>query len=187
MPIGYLVTTAVIAWCTALALQPPSPRHSSTSNAAYWFTFLVNELPFVAFAWLAASTALALAQDDLFTPVGLVGLAVAVLASIGLGLVARRALPARAALAQALDAEIGLEPAPRHRPSARVLPPHQVGAAGDPGLDIVLPIPNAVQPVDPAQQQPPLQPAPPQPAQPIPGPATPILPPAPPPAQPPGK
>jgi acetyl esterase/lipase len=121
MPIGYLVTTAVVAWCTAFALRPPMPRRSSTSNATYWFTFLANELPFIAFAWLVASTALALAQDDLFTPVGLVGLAVAVLASVGLGLVARRALPARAALARALDAELGLEPAPRRRPSARSL------------------------------------------------------------------
>ena len=121
MPIGYLVTTAAVAWFTAFALRPPMPRHSSTSNAAYWFGFLVNELPFVAVAWLAASTALALAQGDLFTPVGLVGLALAVLASLGLGVVARRALPARAALARALDEELGLEPTPRRRPSARSL------------------------------------------------------------------
>ena len=112
MPIGYLVTTALVAWCTAFALWAPRPRRSSPSNAGYWFGFLVNELPFVAFAWLAASTALALAQGDLVTPVGIVGLAVAALASIGLGLVARRGLRARGALARALDEDLGIDPGP---------------------------------------------------------------------------
>ena len=121
MPIGYLVTTALVAWCTAFALRPPMPHTTSRSNAAYWFGFLVNELPFVAFAWLAASTALALVQGDLFTPVGVVGLAVAAFASVGLGVVARRALPARRALAQALDDELGIGPTARRRPSGRSL------------------------------------------------------------------
>ena len=121
MPIGYLIATGLVAWCTAFALRPPRRRRSSRSNASYWFGFLVNELPFVAFAWLAASTALALAQGDLWTPVGLVGLAVAALASVGLALVVRRALPARGALARALDEELGIDPPPRRRPSARSL------------------------------------------------------------------
>ena len=116
MPIGYLVTTALVAWCTAFALRSPRPRRSSPSNASYWFGFLVNELPFVAFAWLAASTALALAQGDLWTPVGLVGLAVAALASVGLALVARRAArpsPTLAATATARPASpIGVTRSP---------------------------------------------------------------------------
>jgi general secretion pathway protein D len=68
----------------------------------------------------------------------------------------------------------------------------QVGDNADAGLDIVLPIPGAIQPAEPAQPQPqppPAQAAPP-PAQPAPppGPAAPIFPPAqPPPAPPPGK
>ena len=49
MPIGYLVTTGLIATCTLLALAPPRPRRSSPSNPSFWFGFLINELPFVAF------------------------------------------------------------------------------------------------------------------------------------------
>ena len=43
----------------------------------------------------------------------------AVLASVGLGLVAGRALPARGALTRALEEVLGIDPAPRRRPSAR--------------------------------------------------------------------
>ena len=46
MPIGYLVTVVIVAWCAALALAPPPPRQSSPSNLSYWFGFVINELPF---------------------------------------------------------------------------------------------------------------------------------------------
>jgi hypothetical protein len=58
VPIGYLVTVALVAWCTVFALAPPRPGRSSPSNLSYWFGFLINELPFVAFYWLLASTLL---------------------------------------------------------------------------------------------------------------------------------
>jgi acetyl esterase/lipase len=47
---------------------------------SFWLGFLVNELPFVAFYVLAASTALAIAQGDIANPVGWIGLGLAVLA-----------------------------------------------------------------------------------------------------------
>jgi hypothetical protein len=37
-----------------LPVAPPRPRRSSPSNPSFWFAFLVNELPFVAFYWLVA-------------------------------------------------------------------------------------------------------------------------------------
>ena len=56
VPFGYLTSTVLVAWCTLFAVAPPRPRHSSPSNVSYWFGFLLNELPFVAFYWLVAST-----------------------------------------------------------------------------------------------------------------------------------
>lgn len=62
MPIGYLFTTSLVALGTGFALSPPRPRQTSRSNQSFWLGFLANELPFVAFYWLLASTALAIGQ-----------------------------------------------------------------------------------------------------------------------------
>lgn len=107
MPIGYLVTVALLAWYTLFALAPPRPRHSSPSNLSYWFGFLVNELPVVGCAWLAASTLLAFAQGDLDSPGAWVAVGLAVLTAAGLVVVARRGLRAGPAVEQALDAGLG--------------------------------------------------------------------------------
>jgi acetyl esterase/lipase len=109
MPIGYLVSTTLMAVCTAFALAPPRPQRSSTTNRTFWIGYLVNELPFVAFYWLLASTAMAIGQSDLDTTLGWIGLGVAAVATIGLAVVAWRGSRARPsverALADALDAE----------------------------------------------------------------------------------
>ena len=70
VPIGYLVAVIVVAWCTLFALAPPRPRRSSPSNLSFRFGYLLNELPFVAFSWLLASTLLAFSQGDVDTPGG---------------------------------------------------------------------------------------------------------------------
>ena len=107
MPVGYLITTGLIASCTLFALAPPKPRQSSPSNKSSWFGFLINELPFVAFYWLLASTALAIAQRDIASPVGWIALGLAALATVGLVIIAWRALQAGPAVDHALSEGLG--------------------------------------------------------------------------------
>lgn len=108
MPIGYLVTVALAGFCTVFALAPPRPRRSSPANRSYWFGFLLNELPFVGFYWLLASTLLALGQRDITSKVGWVAFALAVLTSLGLAVVAWRGLRARPAVDLALSDGLGV-------------------------------------------------------------------------------
>jgi acetyl esterase/lipase len=107
VPIGYLVTTALAALVTIFALAPPRPRHSSPTNRSYWLGFLVNELPFVLFYVLLASTLLAIGQRDLATPLGWVGFGLAVLTTVGLVIVVRRALQTRPVIDRALSEGLG--------------------------------------------------------------------------------
>src|SRR4029450_12813248 len=95
MPIGYPFTPPLAAVCTFFALAAQRPRRSSPSNPSYWLAFLVNEVPFVLFYVLVASTLLAGAPDDVATPVGWVALGVAAVTTIGLGVVVWRGLMAR--------------------------------------------------------------------------------------------
>jgi acetyl esterase/lipase len=95
MPFGYVTTVGILAVCTSCALWPRVPAQSRRRSVSFWLGFLVNELPFLATLVLVASTALAAAQGDLVTPVGLVGLVCAVATIAGLAIVAVRALPTR--------------------------------------------------------------------------------------------
>ena len=107
MPIGYLTTVAFIAWCTLFAVAPRIPRQSSPSNVSYWFGFVLNELPFLAFYWLLAATLLAFAQHDLDSPVGSTAFTLAVVTAAGLGLVVSRSLRAPPASEKSLDEALG--------------------------------------------------------------------------------
>jgi acetyl esterase/lipase len=109
VPFGYVFSTGLLALATLFALAPPRPRQSSATNKSYWLGFLPNELPFVAFFVLLASTLLALGQGDLNTPVGWVGLALGVLAAVGLVLVVRRALTTGSAVDRALSEGLGVD------------------------------------------------------------------------------
>jgi acetyl esterase/lipase len=109
LPIGFLVTTLLVAWGTFFAIAAPRPRRSRSSSLSFWFGFFLNELPFLAFLWLLASTLLALAQGDLDTPIGRVGLGVALLATLGLVVIVRRSLQARPAVEHALNESLAVD------------------------------------------------------------------------------
>ena len=106
MPIGYLVTTALAAVCTLFALAPVR-LPSALGRLSSVLGLVVNELPFVAFYWLVASTVLAIGQGDIDSPVGLVGFGVAVVATAGLAVVAWRGLQAGPAIDSAMSEGLG--------------------------------------------------------------------------------
>ncbi len=107
MPIGFLVTTCVLAVCTWCAAAPPHPRRSSPFSWTYVLGLIVNELPSIAFAVLVGSTLLASAENDLDNPVGVAALGMAALTLPGLVVVARRAPRAGPALDRALSDGLG--------------------------------------------------------------------------------
>src|SRR4029450_1275075 len=102
MPFGSLIGTALMAIYVVFALAPPKPRHTTPVRVSFWLGYLVNELPFLAFYILVASTALAVGQRDIPTPVGWIGLGLAILATPGLVVIVRRALQTGAAVDEAL-------------------------------------------------------------------------------------
>jgi len=104
MPIGYLVTVAVVALGMLLALRPAPLR-----TASWVLGSIVNESPFVAFYWVLAATLLALAEGDLETSVGWVGLGIACVTLLGTPVLVRRSLAARPVVEQALDEGLGPE------------------------------------------------------------------------------
>ena len=69
MPIGYLITVAVVALGMLLALRPVH-RPAPLRTASWVLGSIVSESPFVAFYWVLAATLLALAEGDLETSVG---------------------------------------------------------------------------------------------------------------------
>jgi acetyl esterase/lipase len=106
MPIGYLVTTGLMATFVLLAVSRHRPRRSSPFRLSFYFGFLIN-WPFVAFALLAASTALAIAQSGVGSAVFWIGLGLAVVASAGLVVLDRRALATGRAVERALSEGLG--------------------------------------------------------------------------------
>src|SRR5262245_41249379 len=102
MPIGYLVTTGLMATFVFLAVSRHRPRRSSPFRLSYFFGFLIN-WPFVAFGVLVASTALAIVQVGVGSPGFWLGLGLAVLATAGLGALGGRALGTGPAVERALS------------------------------------------------------------------------------------
>jgi hypothetical protein len=93
LPWGYLTTLILTELWTLAALVPPA-RPRPLALLCFRLGLTMNELPFVAFAWLTASTVLALVQGDLTSPVT-IGVAVVTFASVGLvAWRGSRALPA---------------------------------------------------------------------------------------------
>jgi acetyl esterase/lipase len=108
VPIGYLLTAALVACCTLFALaplrQPSGPGRLSSISG-----FFVNEMPFVTFYWLLASTLLAVGQGDIASPGGWVAFGVAVVATAGLAVVAWRGLQAGPAIDTAMSKSLGAD------------------------------------------------------------------------------
>ena len=109
MPIGYLVSTLIAAIITSLALRPV-PTRGPRATPAFVIESSANELPFLILYALVASTLLALNEHDIPSPVGWIGLSVALLATVGLAIVVRSAIDARAVLTDALKNGLGAEP-----------------------------------------------------------------------------
>ena len=116
MPYGYLITVALIALCTALALAPVR-RTRILSTARFRLTLLINEQPFLAFFALVASSLLAFAQGDIDSVGGWAVFGAAALTSLGLAVIAWRGIQARDVLDRALREGLGdryAEPGGRH-------------------------------------------------------------------------
>ncbi|HTU30537.1 MAG TPA: alpha/beta hydrolase [Solirubrobacteraceae bacterium] len=119
MPIGFLITVALVALGMAVSLRPPV--RSGLGGVIVWLISAIpNESPFLAFYWLGASTLLALCQGNarglgIWIPV-----VVAAASFAGTPVLIRRSLRAAPAIEQALDRDVG----PRWRqavPGARLL------------------------------------------------------------------
>ena len=106
MPIGYLITVAVVALGMLLALRPLY-RPAPLGTASWALGSIVNESPFVGFYWVLAATLLALAQGDLGTPVGWVAVGIACVTFLATPVLVRRSLAARPAVEEALDDGLG--------------------------------------------------------------------------------
>src|ERR1039458_900384 len=93
--------------CGVLGALVPPRRPFILGVLSFVAGFVLNELPFIAAAWLVVSTLLALDQTGLGSPVGVAAVAVAILAMAGLLLVVRRALLTGPALERALTLGLG--------------------------------------------------------------------------------
>jgi acetyl esterase/lipase len=108
VPIGYLLTATLVACCTLFALAPPRGP-AALGRLISILGFFVNEMPFVTFYWLLASTLLAIGQGDTDSPGGRVAFGVAVVATAGLAVVAWRGLQAGPAIASAMSEGLGAD------------------------------------------------------------------------------
>ena len=108
MPIGYLITTGLLAAVVVASVGQRRPRRSSPFRLSYTFGFLLN-WPLAVFLLLVASTALAIVQNGVGSPVFWLGFAFAVIASGGLVVLRRRARETGPALERALDEGLGAD------------------------------------------------------------------------------
>ena len=133
MPIGYVLAVGVVGLGMALAVRPLG--RSGWRGTISWLVSVVpSESPFVAFYWVTAVTLLALAQGDLGSPVGWVGLGLAAVSFIGAPILVSRSLQARTAVDDAFVRALG----PGWRAGIERLP----ASRGLPWLRIVLaPVP----------------------------------------------
>ncbi len=120
MPVGYLISVATVAIATLAAVAPL--RHPQGPARLSWMLAMVpNEMPFIAFYFLAASTLVAALQGDLDTSLGRIAFGLAILAVIGLAIIVTRASQTGRVVEIALREALGIAPPRRRLPLLRIL------------------------------------------------------------------
>lgn len=127
MPMGYVVTTALLTWCTFFAVVAPR-RPRPLATLSFWFGMVLNEVPFLGMLAVVTSTALAAGQGDLESPASKVTAAVALATIPGMAVSAWRGLRTDQVVGRALEEGLGADwrdrvrvPLRRHRTWARIL------------------------------------------------------------------
>jgi acetyl esterase/lipase len=108
VPVGFLITTGLMALAMAACLWPAS-RSGLLGPATWVISAIPNESPFLAFYWVGASTLLAFSEGDLHGALGWVALGLAAATFVGTPVLVRRSLRAAPVIEQALDRAIGPE------------------------------------------------------------------------------
>ena len=101
-----MITIAIVACCTLLALAPPR-RPFALGALSFLGSFALNELPFATFAYLSFSTWLGLDQNDSGSPAAWAIISLAAVTAGGLALVTWRGLRAGPAVTRALVEGLG--------------------------------------------------------------------------------
>jgi acetyl esterase/lipase len=106
VPVGYLATVGLAGLGTLLALRPLR-RPLPVGVMSFLLGFVLNELPFIVFYWLAVSTLLAICQSGVGSPGGWIAVGLVAVTTAGLVAVARRGLRAGPAVDHALTEGLG--------------------------------------------------------------------------------
>ncbi len=101
---GYVLSVLPVAVATACAVWPVRGALRRFGTATYVAGIAPSQLPVPVASYLLASTTLCLAQGELWSASGLVGLALTLCALAGLGTLVARALPTRRVVERALVA-----------------------------------------------------------------------------------
>lgn len=106
MPIGYLVTSGIVAGSTFVAVRPLKRPHAA-AMLSLMLAMIVNELPFLVFCFLLVSSVGAIAQSGAGSAVGWVAYGLSILATVGLVVIVRRARRTRPVIERALTDGLG--------------------------------------------------------------------------------
>ncbi|MDN5744137.1 MAG: alpha/beta hydrolase [Nocardioidaceae bacterium] len=127
VPVGYVVTVVLAAWCTFFAVVAPR-RPGPVARMSWLFGFLINEMPFLGIYYLVASTGLAAAEGDLDSRAGKITAGLAVITIAGLAVSAWWGVRSDRAVEHALEQGLGTAWRDRvtahlrdHRPWIRIL------------------------------------------------------------------
>ena len=105
LPIGYLIPSLLLAWCTYYVVAPRNwPR---MFNSLGFYFGVINELPFLALFWLTGDTWLAFSQGDVSSLVGWLAFGLTILAVAGLLVIVHWGLQTTPVVNRALDDSLG--------------------------------------------------------------------------------